>query len=298
MKVFISWSGALSKQIAETLGPWIEDVLQGTKAWISSEDIEKGSLWFSDVTNELKDTVFGVLCLTRENADARWILFEAGALSKGLSKNRVCPLLIDLTHTDVLPPLSFFNSSLMSRDDMLKLIKSINSANKDSALSDEKLVKAFDKWWLDFGEKVSKILNNYKPAKPAPDRPQHEIMNEILETVRALQKTSQEQSLFSQYRNVVEWANPENIKFHSPGMGISAAAQILNEAEQRRHMIDYLKSQVVGLPNEMLEKLTMEKLQGLVETFPKQPEPNLTIDEIDFDDTPSKKPKKQKKSPE
>jgi hypothetical protein len=49
MKVFISWSGDLSKQVAGLLAGWIEDVLQGVETWISTEDIEKGSIWFTDV---------------------------------------------------------------------------------------------------------------------------------------------------------------------------------------------------------------------------------------------------------
>jgi hypothetical protein len=93
MKVFISWSGELSKQVAQVLHDWIEDVLQGTEAWISSEDIDKGSFWFGEIGNELSETGIGILCLTKDNIHAPWILFEAGALSKGLSKNRVCPFL-------------------------------------------------------------------------------------------------------------------------------------------------------------------------------------------------------------
>jgi hypothetical protein len=42
MKVFISWSGDLSKKVAELLSTWLEDVLQGTKAWLSEDDIDKG----------------------------------------------------------------------------------------------------------------------------------------------------------------------------------------------------------------------------------------------------------------
>src|SRR3569833_883872 len=106
MKIFTSWSGELSHKVAAHLKTWLEDVLQGSNVWVSSENIEKGSVWFSEVSDTLKDTSFGLLCVTRQNINAPWLLFEAGALSKGLSTNRVSPLLVDLTPSDLKPPLS------------------------------------------------------------------------------------------------------------------------------------------------------------------------------------------------
>jgi hypothetical protein len=49
MEIFISWSGNRSKAIAELLKRWIKQVLQGTQPWISTQDIESGSLWFSEL---------------------------------------------------------------------------------------------------------------------------------------------------------------------------------------------------------------------------------------------------------
>src|SRR5437762_13662094 len=115
MKVFISWSGDLSKAVAEILKSWLKCVLQATEPFLSTEDIDKGSLWFGELSDQLKDTQVGIVCLTRDNADARWILFEAGALAKGLKKGRVCTLLIDLQPSDLKPPLSQFNATRPTR---------------------------------------------------------------------------------------------------------------------------------------------------------------------------------------
>lgn len=35
------------------------------------------------------DTSIGIICLTKDNRTKPWILFEAGALAKGLSSSRV-----------------------------------------------------------------------------------------------------------------------------------------------------------------------------------------------------------------
>lgn len=75
--------------------------MQAVKPWISSKDIDRGSIWFTEITDQLKDTNFGVLFVTRDNQSKPWLLFEAGALSKGLTENRVCTVLVDLTVSDI-----------------------------------------------------------------------------------------------------------------------------------------------------------------------------------------------------
>ena len=88
MKVFISWSGERSKQVAEVLNDWIQCVIQAVDPWMSSKDIDRGALWFSEITDQLANTSIGIICLTKENKTKPWILFEAGALAKGLSSSR------------------------------------------------------------------------------------------------------------------------------------------------------------------------------------------------------------------
>src|SRR5438045_2181304 len=131
MKVFISWSGELSRQVAKLLHEWLGNVLQNVEPWLSEADIEKGSVWFGEIGDQLAKTGFGILCLTPENLTAPWLLFEAGALSKGLTKARVCPLLVKVQPTDLRPPLSQFNAALPVKDEMQKLVTAINTATGD-----------------------------------------------------------------------------------------------------------------------------------------------------------------------
>lgn len=189
MKVFISWSGDLSKNVAQLLREWLGNVLQFVEPWMSASDIEKGSVWFGDISRELSNDSFGLLCITRENMTAPWVLFEAGALFKGLGTNRVCPILIDLPATDLKPPLSQFNAAQPNRDDMCKLVASINSSVADDGLPEAKLHAAFERWWDVFEGKLRTILEAGKPSNPPPSRSTEDMVVEVLHITREIQKT-------------------------------------------------------------------------------------------------------------
>jgi len=83
---------------AQTLGGSPECAVD---PWLSTKDIDKGSLWFSGITNQLSNTQNGIVCLTKANLNNPWILFESGALAKGLTSNRVYTFLVDLKPNDV-----------------------------------------------------------------------------------------------------------------------------------------------------------------------------------------------------
>ncbi len=192
MKVFISWSGELSKRIAEELKEWIKCVLQATEPFISSEDIEKGSMWFTEISDQLAESGVGIICLTSENINAPWILFEAGSLAKGLSKNRVCTFLVNLATSDLQPPLSQFNATGPTKKDMFKLAQTINSTfEAKTRLPEDILRKTFDQFWGSVSAKLKAIVDGYKPPKPA-QRSQTEMIEEILGVCRAIQKRVQE----------------------------------------------------------------------------------------------------------
>ena len=89
MEIFISWSGPRSKAIAKALNDWMPKVIQGVKPWMSP-DIPSGARWQAEIADRLDKNMVGVVCLTPENLNAPWLLFEAGALSKHVSDSRVC----------------------------------------------------------------------------------------------------------------------------------------------------------------------------------------------------------------
>jgi hypothetical protein len=67
MQVFISWPGDRSRAVAELFDEWIQCVLQTIRPWMSSKDVDRGSLWFSKISNQLEETKIGIICLTKDN---------------------------------------------------------------------------------------------------------------------------------------------------------------------------------------------------------------------------------------
>jgi len=144
MKIFISWSGDLSHKIALLLKDWTQDVIQTIEPYVSTEDIDKGARWFTDISVQLEDTDFGIICLTPENLNAPWILFEAGALSKSIDRSKVCPFLSELAPSDIVGPLAQFQACTPTKDDMFRLLRTMNQALGERALEEAKLLKAFE----------------------------------------------------------------------------------------------------------------------------------------------------------
>jgi len=192
LKVFISWSGTQSRQCAEILRDWIKCSLQASEPWISSKDIEKGTLWFNEISDQLSDTNVGIVCLTRQNKDKPWILFESGALAKGLSTNRVCTLLVDLKPSDLDPPLAQFNHTLPDKESMKALLVTINNELGDNSLEDRIIDQVFDTYWPTFETEFGKI-ETPEPgtAEHVPARSNEEILEEILYTTRGMNKRVQ-----------------------------------------------------------------------------------------------------------
>jgi hypothetical protein len=189
MKIFISWSGERSRHIAEGLRDWIPHLINDASPWLSSADIEPGARWGPHITANLEQTDFGILCLTPENLAEPWILFEAGALSKSVDRSKVTPYLYDLTPADVKYPLAQFQAIQASRGDTKKLINSINSAVQAKggvARSAESLTEAFDVWW----PRLETILQGAPKvgSRPRVEKPQREILEEILSEVRVLRR--------------------------------------------------------------------------------------------------------------
>lgn len=212
MKVFLSWSGERSKAVAELLNEWLCCVIQAARPWVSTRDLDRGSLWFSEINDQLKDTSVGIICLTQENRVRPWILFEAGALAKGLSTARVCTLLIDLEPKDVEDPLAQFNHTSPTEESMFNLVKTLNTALGVNGLDPRVLEQVFETYWPQFDKKFKDIVKNIKDISSAKPRAKDDLLGEILENtrllnnrIRRLERAQEEFPIKQNIKNLIEY---------------------------------------------------------------------------------------------
>lgn len=97
MKVFISWSKTKSKEYAIETKKILEEINHAIEAFVSEVDIIGGE----DVQRKIVERIINcdilVLCFTKDNKRAPWLLFEAG-YARGLQKT-VIPILFDNDYT-------------------------------------------------------------------------------------------------------------------------------------------------------------------------------------------------------
>lgn len=189
MKVFLSWSGHKSHQVALVFRDWLPSVIQSINPYVSSEDIDKGARWSTDIAKELEDSTFGILCVTKDNLEAPWLLFEAGALSKMMDKSSVCPFIFDLKRAEVKGPILQFQSTIFEKEDVKKLLMTLNKSCGEAGLKEELLSKTFEVWWPNLEESLNEIKS--EGADEEKDHLEKNLSNEILEEILELSRTNQ-----------------------------------------------------------------------------------------------------------
>lgn len=255
MKVFISWSGPLSKKLGEAIRDWLPGVLQLVTPYFTADDIEKGARWSSEIAHELSESQVGILCITRDNLHSEWIMFEAGALSKTLENTRVCPILFGITNTDLVGPLKQFQTTAFDKADFHKFVAVVNGKLGDSKLPSITLDMVFNKWWPDLEEKIKGILEHAPANDDAPIRADRDILEEILQNTRraSLNSGSKGQSSLA-LRDLIEGF----VKLHDAQVAQDGTYQDTLDALQRmskplRYLCKYTRGE--ELPSDVLECL-------------------------------------------
>jgi hypothetical protein len=189
MKVFISWSGHGSRELALALRDWLPAVIQNVEPFVSGKDIASGAVWQHEIAEQLEDSDFGIVCVTPSNQGTPWINFEAGALAKRLGQARVVPLALGMKVTDIEPPLGQFQAETVDSEGLSRVLSSINQALPDP-LSDEILMRTATTWWPQLQERVESIdLDGDDEAVEV--RSERELLEEVLVSVRSLVRPSQ-----------------------------------------------------------------------------------------------------------
>jgi len=161
-------------------------MLQSVHPWFSPEDIDKGARWLHELSGQLEKQSFAVLCLTAENLTAPWLIFEAGALSKAIDSSRVCPLLLMMEPANVQGPLAQFQSTRTTKDDLKRLVATINKSQA-APLPDGQFETLFEVLWPRLESSIAAISSIGVQAI-AQHRPVPDLLGEVLERIRSMER--------------------------------------------------------------------------------------------------------------
>ena len=185
MHVFISWSGERSKRAALGLKSLLDDILGETVNVFVSQHIKPGENWTRRLGEELDQSEYGVLCLTQENFQAPWLLFEAGAIAKKFGTAHIVPYLVDNLADDLEgSPLAQFQFARADREGTYALVKGISEELTIPPARLERLERFFDRFWPDLEATIKNLPNPLQ--KGAAERSDREILEKIAQQVSIL----------------------------------------------------------------------------------------------------------------
>ena len=288
MKIFISWSKQTSQQIAEELKELVQCVLQGAEVFLSLSNIDSGARWITDISDGLSDCNYGLLCLTKENLNEPWLLFEAGAISKAL-QSHVVPLLFGLAHSDINFPIKQFQGRLFEKDEFLRLFQDMNKQAGSLSRKDDQLIKMFEKFWPDFAAKTELLLkeihSDTKTDMAETDlqkliRITSEMQNQLVSISTRLAKNEQRLEV-EHGRPAVRWGGPtmrsrDLLSSESP----SLTRLSLNLDKQTIEAIENLQQQNSGRSTSELIKKALSSYIEQKERDATQSDSISTSDEI------------------
>ena len=117
----------------------------------------KGRRWGVELAQRLESTNGGILCVTPENVREPWLIFEAGALSKSVKDGQIHPLLFGMKSGELQGPLSQFQATAVSKEEIGKLVRDLDEAAGEKKLSAERIEKAFATCWPELDRKLSAL---------------------------------------------------------------------------------------------------------------------------------------------
>lgn len=243
MKVFISWSGPTSNTLAEELRNWLPNVIQAVKPYYSPADIDKGTRWSTEIASVLEESRFGLICVTRENLEAPWIMFEAGALSKNLGKAKVAPLLFGVEPADLTGPLVQFQAAKFEKSEIRKVLRSVNKELTENPLESTVLDSVFEMWWPKLEEKVAAVMETHASLPDTARRPDRDILEEILMLTRSQGRRSRTHIIHpGAVADLTEGLTEliENMPSVNPG--------VIGALERMHRATDHVQSRSLGTP--------------------------------------------------
>lgn len=186
-RIFASWSGERSKAVALGLKSLLQDLFQEGVEVFVSDHISPGEAWAQRLGAELEQSDFGILCLTLDNFEAPWLLFEAGAIAKKFGTSKVVPYLIDpLPPAAERSPLAQFQHVRADREGTYRLVESINNLRANA----RSMERPFARWWPDLEQTLAGLP--VPKTEQAGTKSERQLLEQVLRRVEGLWQAHRE----------------------------------------------------------------------------------------------------------
>lgn len=162
MIIFLGWSRS-GKNYAEALKKFLLACFtKGVSVRIST-GLPKGSDWSDALFRQLKESNFGIMCLTPDS-DSAWLCYEAGILTSLGAP--VAPLLFTMSSAFPLPPpLAQKQETRFTKEEIRKLTDDIyDNFNLNALIYWDTYQTSFEMAWPEFAETVEKLTEEYRMA--------------------------------------------------------------------------------------------------------------------------------------
>ena len=101
-----------------------------------------------------------VISVTKENVRSSWLYFEAGRIAGNGEHVHICPFLVGVGPSSLTStPLAQYQCTEATKEDTLRLVKSLNKALDESKRHHEEMLTAnFESKWPEFEAELGRIM--------------------------------------------------------------------------------------------------------------------------------------------
>jgi hypothetical protein len=100
-----------------------------------------------------------VICVTPENHKAPWVYYEAGVISGKQERGKIRTVLFGVTVRNIKDtPLEQFQATEAVKEDLWRLVKSINGRLREGSLDDDALQGLYEANWPGLDETINNTL--------------------------------------------------------------------------------------------------------------------------------------------
>ena len=266
VRVFISWSGQLSRSLAVELRDWLPMVVHHVQPWISSRDIDPGRRWALILGKELAAADFAVICLTPDNVSSPWILFEAGAVARSLEA-RVVPLLFGIDSADLEGPLSQFQSVTADENGIHRLVSSLHDSSGSNLETRQREV-VFTRLWPVFEERLGALSDHLRSGSITANA---KDMLDELATTQEPTKVSPSIEIIDvlatereRLEHELDYLNHEEEKLTNQDAPISLQERAIEPTQQRLQQVATSLNATLDLVFDELSRSQVELVKQLV----------------------------------